>query len=368
MGASLKVLHLSSEKTWRGGEQQIAYLIEELTKQGVNNFVAVKRSSEFETYCRTRGIKHISLSFANSFDIFSAWSIKRFCKEENINIVHMHSAKSHAIGVLSAVLGNTTPLILSRRVDFVPSSSWLTRWKYNHASIRKIIGVSDKITEIMKGYVKNPSICVTAHSGVDLKKFPSYQAENILRTEFSIADHVFIIGNTSALEAHKDYETFINAVEILVKEKLPIMAFIIGEGSLKGRLTEIVQEKELQNVVIFTGFRKDIVKILPCLDFFLMTSNEEGLGTSILDAFLAGVPVVATKAGGIPEMVDDGRTGLLADIGDAKSLASCIKALMLDKDLKYFLINNAKLRVAEFSKTLTAEKTLQIYKEVLSKN
>ena len=362
----MRVLHLSSEKTWRGGEQQIAYLIDELQKRNIYNFVAARNNSVFEDHCQKNNIPYATLPFKNSFDIKTALGIKKLCSQHQIDLVHMHSAKSHAVGVVSAALGNKTPLILSRRVDFVPKNNFLTKWKYNHSSIKRIVGVSGKITEIMSAYVNKPEKCVTVHSGIDLGKFSERPAHNILRDEFKLSNETILIGNTSALENHKDYPTFIRTVASIYKQGIPVHAFIIGQGSLKEQLSQQIRESGAEEIFHLTGFRKDIQKVLPSLDVFLITSNEEGLGTSVLDAFAAQVPVVATNAGGIPEMVEDNVTGLLRPVGDVEALAQAVTSLIENKNLQRQLINGATEKLKEFSKEQTAEKTLTIYKQVLA--
>jgi glycosyltransferase involved in cell wall biosynthesis len=361
----IHVLHLSSEKGWRGGEQQIAYLIDEQQKHGLDVLVAARSGSSFETHCKKNNIPHVTVPFGNSYDIRTALAIKSICKGKNIDVVHMHSAKSHSVGVLAAWLGNNTPLILSRRVDFVPKSSFITRWKYNHSAIKKILCVSHKIKQIMQAYVRHPEKVVTVHSGVDLGKFSSKGSENILRDKYRLAPDTIIVGNTSALEKHKDYHTFINAISVLVKKNLPIKAFVIGSGSLESTLKRYVEEKGLKEYFIFTGFRNDIVRVLPSLNIFMITSNEEGLGTSVLDAFAAEIPVVATAAGGIPEMVIHEKTGLLAPIADAEQLAQHVERLIKDPDLKKRLIMQARQKLNEFSKQVMAAKTMDQYREVL---
>lgn len=360
----MKVLHLSSEKGWRGGEQQIAYLLEELGKADVENFVLARRNSEFEAYCRKNNIPVGGVPFKSSVDIRTAKAIKMISLENKIDLVHMHSAKSHSLGVLSAVLGNPVPLVLSRRVDFVPKDNWFTRWKYNHPAIKKILCVSGKIESIMRDYVADPEKCITVYSGVDLHRFKKSE-ENKLRKEFGIPRDTYIVGNSSALEAHKDYFTFIRTIGILVKKNLPVTGFIMGSGSLEAALRALVGELGLEGKIIFTGYRRDINEVLPCLDIFLMTSSEEGLGTSVLDAFAAGVAVVATAAGGIPEMVRHEVSGLLAPVGDAALLAGNVERLMTDGQLKSAMTEGAARIVKSFSKERTAEKTLAQYLAVL---
>lgn len=365
MAATLSILHLSSEKTWRGGEQQIAYLLEELGKHGVQNHVAARKGSAFEAHCRRENIPVIALPFKNAVDLRTALAIKRYCRAHAIDLVHMHSAKSHGLGVISHVFGNQTPLVLSRRVMFMPKRSWFTRWKYNHPAIARVLCVSDKIKEVMQAYLKHPEKAVTVHSGVDLHKFDPARRGDLLVREGIRRPGRTVIGNTGALEYEKDYPTFIDTIGKLVQKKLPVQAVIIGTGSEEEALKKYVQDKQLQDVITFTGFRRDLVSLLPELDVFLMPSIQEGLGTSVLDAFLARVPVVATQVGGIPEMVISGQTGLLTPTGDSTALAAHIESLLANPALRETLVKGAQEKVTEFSKERMAARTLAIYHDII---
>jgi glycosyltransferase involved in cell wall biosynthesis len=141
----IRVLHLSSEKSWRGGEQQIAYLIDELNKIGVENFIACRKRSSFENYCRERAWDHFALNFSPPFDIFTALQISRICLKNRIDILHMHTSYGHTLGMLSALFGNKAQFVLSRRVDNPIRNNWFTTWKYNHRRIKRIITVSGAI-------------------------------------------------------------------------------------------------------------------------------------------------------------------------------------------------------------------------------
>jgi glycosyltransferase involved in cell wall biosynthesis len=361
----MKILHLSSEKTWRGGEQQIAYLIGELMAVGIENYVAVRDNSSFEEHCKRENIPFVTLPFRNTIDFQTALSIKTFCKHTGIDLVHVHSAKSHGIAVLAAAMGNRVPVILSRRVDFMPKNNLMTRWRYNHSSIRAILGVSDKITSIMKAFVRRREICTTVHSGVDISRFNTRPQKNVLRTEFGISADYQLIGNTSALVDHKDYETFLRTIAELHGRQIKIKAFIIGKGELEEELKMKSKGLGLDDTVFFTGFRTDLSDVLHSLDVFLMTSKTEGLGTSVLDAFACSIPVVATQAGGIPEMVHHGQSGLLAPVGDSGKLASHVASILTDNNLRERLVTGASRVLEGFSKHATAEKTLAIYRRVL---
>lgn len=363
----LRVLHLSSEMSWRGGEQQIAYLIEELEKKGIENFVVCKKRSAFEQYCRDNEINFLSVPFVNQYDLFSAWEVKKFCQEFNIDLVHAHSGYSHGLSVLSAILGNKSPIILSRRVDFPIKRNFISQLKYNHPSVRKIICVSHTIEQIVRKSVKKPERCITIHSGINLERFHGKVSSGLLRKEFNIPDHKVLIGNISALAPHKDYYTFVDTAELLIKKGLEAIYLIIGDGPERENIENYIEKKGLTQHIILTGFRQDIPSVLPELDIFLITSKTEGLGTTVLDAFACKVPVIATAGGGLKELVKHETTGLLTEVGNPEMLSEQVIKLVKDKDLYNLLAKNAFDKVQEFSREHTAEKTLEVYKNLVKK-
>lgn len=364
-GKQITVLQLSSEKSWRGGEQQIAYLIQELSKKKVNNIVACRKDSAFEDYCQRQNLKFFSLPFKGSTDISTVLGIRKICKQEKVDLVHMHSAKSHSLAVMSHLTGNKIPLVLSRRVDFPVRDNFLTKWKYNHPAIRKIICVSEAIEKMVRSSIHHPEKCCTIHSGIDISRFT--KVSGYLRRTYNIPDHAILIGNTSALAAHKDYFTFVRTAQIFRTYNIPSRFLMIGDGPEKETIQKYIIEKDLQDYVIMTGFLDNVPEILSELDIFLMTSQTEGLGTSILDAFACKVPVVATRAGGIPEMVIHEKTGLLAEVKDAQQLATHLKRLTEDAFLKRTLVENAyQFLLGNFTKEKMAAQTLEVYRQIIS--
>ncbi|GEO02506.1 glycosyl transferase [Adhaeribacter aerolatus] len=361
----MKVLHLSSEKTWRGGEQQIAYLLSELVNYGVQVYVACRWQSAFETYCQKQNISHLSLPFANEFDLVTALQLKKYCRQNKIDLVHAHSAHSHALSVWADLLGNNLPIILSRRVDFPVKNNWLSHYKYNYPAIRKIICVSDKIKEVMAPALKQPEKLATVHSGIDLSRFEESFRNGKLHEELDLPLSTFLIGNVSAIAPHKDYFTFVDTAAQLINQDLDAKFLIIGDGPSRPEIEAYVAQKNMQKHILFLGFRQDIPEILPELDVFLITSETEGLGTTILDAFACRVPVVATAGGGIPEIVKHNQTGMLAAVRDTNMLATHVLNVLTIDTLRSRLIANATEFLNGFTKEQTALKTLAVYQEVL---
>ncbi len=362
----LKVLHLSSEKKWRGGEQQIAYLVDGLNKMGIENMVVCEKNSRFEDICKANHWTYFPSGFSSALNLHTASLVAALCRTHKIDILHLHTSKSHTVGVLSTYFGHTARLVLSRRVDNPAGKNFLSRWKYNHERILRIITVSEKIRSVMAPVLKEPGKCITVHDGVDRKRFEIIEEGNKLRSLFSLTDEYHLIGNTSALAGHKDYYTFIDTCEYVTRAGLKTIFFIIGEGPEEKKIRSYIQMKNLESHIIMTGFRNDVPQLLRSLDIFLMTSKTEGLGSSILDAFASRVPVVATKAGGIPELVHDGETGLLADPGDSERLGQCILKLTANPEIKVQLVENAfNYLSANFTKEIMAEKVLDIYQKIL---
>jgi glycosyltransferase involved in cell wall biosynthesis len=262
---------------------------------------------------------------------------------------------------MAAILGNQSAIIVSRRVDFTVSAGPLSKFKYNHPKIARILCVSEKIRTLTLPAVKDPLKVITVHSGIDFSRFRNKTATGILHREFKLPDSAIVIGNVAALAPHKDYGTFVKTAALLHTRFPDAYFFIIGEGNERRNIEEKIHETGLAGRIIMTGFRNDVPEILPELDVMLVTSETEGLGTSILDAFACSVPVVATVAGGIPEIVIHEQTGLLAVVGDTQSLAEQVGRVLNDPGLRSRIVQGAQMHLNEFTRAATASKTLTEY-------
>ena len=362
----MNILHISSPISWRGGEQQLAYLIEELSKQNANQFVLCSKGSALETYCIKNQITYFALCKKSALNPFTAKKIKSICKKFDIDLMHAHDSHAHTAAFLSAFLfGNKTPLVLSRKVDFPLHSGGLSKLKYNYHTIKKIICVSNKVKEVLDPYITDKSVLTTIYDGIDMSRFENVSRNQKLRNEYGISTSSVLIGNIAAIAPHKDYYTFVDTVEILIKQQLDARYFIIGDGKEKSDIEAYIEKKGLQQQIILTGFRNDVPSILPELDVFLMTSKTEGLGSSILDAYACKVPVVATTAGGIPEIVINKKTGLLAEIQDPQGLAENVLSIVNNPELRDSLVHNATEHLKQFSKEKMALETYKVYCEIL---
>lgn len=360
----LSVLHISSAISWRGGEQQLSYLQEALEKEEIEQHTLCPENSElYKRLSNTKNSKIIGYKKTLLSYPLLAYRIKQLCKSNKIALVHVHDSHAHTLAFISAYLfGNKTPLIVHRRVDFPIGNGGLSKLKYNHKSVKYIVCVSEAIKKIMFKDIINTDVLKVVYSGISLNRFLFKSKTKKLNQLLKLSEDTIIIGNTSALAPHKDYFTFADTAEIILKS-IPLAHFvIIGNGPLEEEIKDYFKQKNLIKKVSFTGFRNDVPELLPDFDIFLMTSKTEGLGTSILDAFACEVPVVSTDAGGISEIIEHNKSGLLAPIGDSELLAQNSIQLLEDESLKLKIIDGATLKLNSFTKDKMVNKIIEIYK------
>jgi len=359
-----RILHISTASTWRGGEQQLSYLIGEL-KDSTDQHVICAPDSPMAADCERQQIPYTVLVKRSGTDPALAKGVKRVARAHRAQLTHAHDAHGHTAAVLANRLFNMrVPLVISRRVDFPIHSAFSKRFKYQGNSIAQIICVSQAIEDIVANDLGSRDKLCTVHSGIDVDRF-SRGKTGLLRKELNLKDDQLIIGNVAAHAPHKDLFTFIRTAKRLLNKRQDLHFVSIGDGPLTGEIRQFAQAEGLENKLRFLGYRDDVAALLPDFDLFLMTSETEGLGTSILDAFAAKVFVISTAAGGIPEMVIDGETGLLAPVADDVQLAAQVgKALSMDRSP---IISAASEKLKGFTKEATATKTLAVYQDLLAR-
>nr|MBS0037442.1 glycosyltransferase family 4 protein [Saprospiraceae bacterium] len=344
----LSVMHLSTASEWRGGEQQLYYLFRQLEKKGIDQWL-VMPGGQADQKMRDLGLKPKKLFFRQPWLLWDAFRIARFCDRNNIDILHAHDSKAHSLAVLSVTLFNCrSSIIAHRRVDNPIRQNLFTRWKYNHPSVRAVICISKKVLEITADFLKHPQKATLVYSAVDPPtEEMNHQGE--LKKILGIPDTDKVIGNISAIDHHKDPFTFIKTAAALLKERRDLSFVWIGTGNsdLIRDLKVLVDELGMQGKIHFPGYIDQAKKHLWDFDVFLFTSATEGLGTTVLDALIRKVPVVATAAGGVPELILHRETGYLAEVGDATGLKEGITTVLNDGALRAEMLRNGYRRAGE---------------------
>lgn len=360
----MKILHISTAKSWRGGEQQLTYLVHGLEALHQESIVLCPEDAALARNI-PQNYSLITYTKRGGLDIFAAKRLNRIIKKYQITLIHGHDAHAHnMIWLAHLFFGLDTPVVMARKVDFKIKKS--SSFKYNCSAIKAYICVSDAVKKILQSTVKNHSILHVVHDGIDLTKFDYLPTNYYLRSQYGILADQILIANIAAIAGHKDYYTFVNTAEILIhKYGAKIRFLCIGaDGGEQKNIDAYIAQKGLQDYIQITGFIPDIYKYIAEIDVFLFTSKLEALGSTLLDVMASKVPIVSTQAGGIPEVVEHGVTGLLAEVGDARSLATHVQSILQQTTLREQLSSQAYAKVYQFSQDELAKKTLKIYQQV----
>jgi glycosyltransferase involved in cell wall biosynthesis len=205
------------------------------------------------------------------------------------------------------------------------------------------------------------------YNGIDLSQFsPKGLDDDSIRREISIGDADLMIIQVARLDYLKDHATAIQVMEHLVKSHTRARLVLVGDGPELGKIEALTRKCGLTEHVRFLGLRTDVARLLHAADLFLLTSISEGIPLTLIEAMAAGLPVVATQVGGVPEVVQDGATGLLAPARDADSLAGKIKCLAGNPELRRQMSQRARDRARGcFSECLMHGKYLELYTEIV---
>ncbi len=358
-------LHINDQSTWRGGEQQVYYLLKGLNERGLRAELVAQPASALAERAGANGIKVHPIRMHGEADLFAARRIARLIAKERFDIVHMHTSHAHALGCLACAFNRTPLCIVSRRVDFainrkpfgVPALKY--RWRVNH-----YIAISKAVKNVLAaGGVDEKKISVV-NSGVERKAGPDSRAE--ARRSLDVAPDAKLVGNVGALVGHKGQRFLVEAAPLVVREMPSTKFVIVGEGELMGLLRDRASQLGVDNAIIFAGFQPDVHRYISAFDVFVAPSVMEGLNTSILDAMMLGRPVVATTAGGIPEIIEHEKTGLLVPPANPEALAAAIVELLKDPEKAERLARAGQERVVEeFSAERMVEGTIAVYERLM---
>jgi L-malate glycosyltransferase len=357
-------LHIDTARTWRGGQNQVLVTVMGLRALGHRTLLVANPSGELRQRAK-EGLDLLPLAPRTEMDLNAAWRLSRFIKQLRPDVLHAHDP--HAVAMAALALSMSTqlakpPLVASRRVDFHLRGSALSRWKYRQVDC--FICASDAIRQMLMGDGVPEMRAVTVHEGIDLGHVEAAPAAK-LHEELWLPHHAPLVGNVAALVPHKGQRHLIEAA-MLVLPQVPDARFILaGEGELRPALERQIREHHLEKHVLLAGFRPDVLSLHKAFDIFVMSSLTEGLGTSLLDAMACGKPIVATTAGGIPEVVVDGETGFLVAPRDHEGMARAIVSLLKDEALRRRMGEAGRTRArVHFSAERMVQDTLRVYQRV----
>jgi glycosyltransferase involved in cell wall biosynthesis len=358
----LKVLHVDTARSWRGGQNQVLLTSLGMAERGHEITLACREGSELLARALAAGVRTRPARFQGDLGPFGVFSLARTLNEVKPDVMQLHDPHAVSAGLVARRLARSRALVVAtRRVDF-PLRSWPSRVKYR--ACHRVIAVSRAIALLLRADGLPDARVRLVYEGVPDR--PPVDGGALALAALGVPAGSPVVGNVAALTGHKDHATLIEAMALL-RERVPrAVAVIAGEGELRAPLEAQARARGLSRAVIFAGFRTDLDRLMPAFTVFCLSSHLEGLGTSLLDAMAFGRPVVATAAGGIPEAVEDGKTGLLVPPRDPPALANALAALLTDEARARTLGAAGRGRfLAHFSAAHMVDETLKVYAEGL---
>lgn len=358
---TLTVLHVDTERGWRGGERQALWLARELARRGVGTIVAGRSGEPFSERSRECGLEVVACDPASEIDPRAALAVRRVIRERRVDVVHAHTAHAVAVAALATV-GTGIPYVVSRRVDFPLRANIGTRLKYGRAA--RFIAISQAVARVLERSGIAADRIAVVPDGVDVHRVVEPSSPAVLRA-LGVAEGPLVV-QVAQLVGHKDPVNFVRAVA-RARESVPgVQALLVGDGPLRPAVEAEIAALKLEGVAHLAGYRTDADALLASANVACLSSREEGMGSVLLDSLAFGLPIAATRAGGIPEVVIHGECGLLARPGDPQALGDAIATLLGDRALAQRLGDAARRRAAAFSVEIMTDRTQEVYERVVA--
>ncbi len=260
-------------------------------------------------------------------DTMRVWKIVRIAHKHDVDVVHCHGFKAGVLGRMGALLINR-PKVYTMHNFILPMGTPIKKWTVQKLEqnlsrrTEEIIAVSHALKQdIIKNCQLPPNRIKVIHNGIS---FPSHFSGPEVRRHLSLDKDVILVGTVARLIPSKGVDIFLEAIPMVVNVLKNIRFVVIGSGPYEEVLKKKAEALQLKNRVTFLGYVEPIWDYLDALDIFVLPTLSEGLGLSILEAMAVGKPVIATRVGGIPEIISHGDNGDLVSPGSAKELADAI--------------------------------------------
>ena len=355
----MRVLHIETGMNLYGGALQVFYLLRGLHEQGGENLLVCSQGSAIAKEAKPFA-NVIEIPMRGDVDILFGWRLLQTLRRERPDLVHAHSRRGADLWGAIAARWAGIPALVTRRVDN-PEPGWLARLKYRQFA--HVVTISNGIRDVLlaEGVPADHVTCI--HSAVDIDAWQGKEDREWLNREFNLPPGGKVVAVIAQLIERKGHRFLFEALPKILDQVPNAHFLILGKGPLETELKELCKALQIESHVIFAGFRDDLQRIMPNLDLVVHPALMEGLGVSLLQAAACGVPIVAGRAGGIPEIVEDGVNGFLVEPGISKDIISPVVKLLLDDELRKKLGVSGRMIVNQrYSIETMVDKNLIIYK------
>lgn len=372
----MRILHLISSGGLFGAERVAVELSKSLKKTyHCEPILGVIRNvynphEEILEEAKSNGIAYTVFSCRSQLDLKLAFSIREFIKRNRIDVIHCHGYKSNFYGLLAS--RGEVPSVTTNH-------NWLTtHWKLktycflDSLWIRffdRIVAVSNEVKKDMLRYKIPEAKIRVVDNGIALERFAKPVETNIMKNQLGLDEKIRIIGTIGSLVIEKGHIYLLEAARQILDVVKDLKFLIIGDGPLRKALEEKSEELGIKKDIIFMGQRKDIPELLMAMDVFVLPSIKEGLPIALLEAMASKRPVIATRIGAIPNVIENEDIGVLVEPKDITGLRDAIMNLLNDPGRMNLLARKGFDRVCrDFSSDEMAKNYLKLYNELANPN
>ena len=362
---SFSILHTEWSKSWGGQVQRIVLECSKLMALGYRVVIACQPESPLFKHAREKGIPVEEVRIRGQFDVRAIRDIYRLIRKYRITVVNTHSSRDNWVGSLAAKFAGV-PLLVRTRHHPVPISN--NPLNFIHKMADGFIATGGAVR---KGLITDNRIpaerVISIPTGVSLARFAPGIDPLPLKRELGIDPESRVVTIVSRLGKTKRHDIFVDAARLIRNELANVKFLIVGDGMMEASIRKKIVENDLADVVLMTGHRSDIPEVMASSDVVVLTSDSEGVPQVLSQAMAMERPVVAAPIGAIPDLIEDGVTGLFAEAGNARSFADKIVRLLRDDCLSRTLGRAGQQHVLDhFTDDIMVEKTINFYQHLLS--
>jgi len=357
------ILHTEWSKSWGGQVQRIVLECSKMMALGHRMVIVCQPGSPLAKNAREKGIPVEEVRIRGQFDVRAIRDIYRVIKKYRITVVNTHSSRDNWVGSLAAKFAGV-PLLVRTRHHPVPISN--SPFNFIHKLADGFIATGEAVRSgLVTDNLFAADRVISVPTGVSLERF-SLGIESLpLKRELGIDPATRIVTIVSRLGKTKRHDLFVDAARMILSELTDVKFLIVGDGMMQESIQQRITEHNLANDVLMTGYRADIPEFMAISNVVVLTSDSEGVPQVLTQAMAMQRPVVAAPIGAIPDLIEDGVTGLFAEAGNARSFADKIVMLLCDDKLSRKIGSAGRQHVLNnFTDDIMAEKTLAFYQRL----
>lgn len=369
-----KVLYSCLSRSWGGMEMRTISGVEQLLNRNIEtDLLCFPGSRIHEEATKNNFVTYISKApgYIHPIEILRTAAL---IKRGNYGLIHTQA--SHDLWLLVPALNllrSDIPLVLTKRVG-----SFIVKRDFLHIKLYNRVNTTIAISEIIKNNLLETTPLeevkiVLLHNGVDLQRFdPAKVSRDKIRNEFNISNDEIVIGMLGRFSWGKGHEEFLYAAKELVKEYNNLKFLIVGEPTVgeteyAEQIKNLSNEYNLNNSVIFTGYRSDTPDVLAAMDIFAFPSHAEAFGQSLVEAMAMGIPSVCSNSDGVLDIAVDGETSYLFENKNAEDLIAKTKLLINSSEERIRFGKNAMSRAKDkFELNTQTNKLIRLYQNLIT--